>query len=132
MIYEYFVIRRDPISIGKRFLLSLILLSFVFISELGAASINLLVDDTMPQAVFAAGDIQAALKTRGHNVKQHHLTQLSRVADGVRIVLSLSSNEDIIRAIKSEGTKPPGALKSEGYSIRKSTKSRRTNYWIVG
>jgi len=123
---------RGPISIGKRFLAGLILLSFVFISELRAASINLFLDDNMPQAAFAIKDIQAALKTRGHNVRQLRLTQLSQVADGVRIVLSLTSNEDIVRALKSEGAKLPGILKSEGYGIRTSSKAERSTYWVVG
>ena len=79
--------------------LPLILFFFVFASNLGAASVNLLFDDKMPQAVFAAGDIQTALKARGHNVKQLRLTQFSQVTDGVRIVLSFSSNEDINHAV---------------------------------
>jgi len=132
MIYDCVIAMRGPISIGKRFLAGLILLSFVFISELRAASINLFLDDNMPQAAFAIKDIQAALKTRGHNVRQLRLTQLSQVADGVRIVLSLTSNEDIVRALKSEGAKLPGILKSEGYGIRTSSKAERSTYWVVG
>ncbi|HCO95928.1 MAG TPA: carbohydrate-binding family 6 protein, partial [Phycisphaerales bacterium] len=116
----------------RRIFTILILCSVTGISNLNAASVSLLLDNKLPQAVFAAGDIQVALRTRGHNVKLLRLTQFSRVTDGVRIVLSLSSDEDVIRAMKSEGARFPGALKSEAYSIRRSSKAGRTAYWAVG
>jgi hypothetical protein len=132
MIYDCLITRRGSISIGKRLLTSLILLSFVFVSELGAASVNLLFDDTMLQAMFAAGDIQAALRARDYNVNRLQLSQLSRINDGVLIVLSLNSNDNIVNVMQSEGAKLPGDLKSEGYSIRTTTKAGRTTYWVVG
>lgn len=132
MIYDCLITGRGPISIGKRFLAGLILLCFVFVSELWAASINLFVDDKMPQAVFAAGDIRAALKTKGHSIRQLHLSQLGRVTDGVRIVLFLKSNDNIISVMQSEGAGLPGDLKSEGYSIRTSSRAGRTAYWVAG
>ena len=110
----------------------LLLCCFAIVSDLKAVSVSLLLDDEIPQAVFAAEDIQAALKARGHNVRKLRLAQLSRVTDDVRIVLSLTSNEDIIRAMKSEGAKLPEILKKEGYSIRSSSKDERTIYWAVG
>ncbi len=132
MIYDCAITMRGPISIGKRLLASLILLSFVFISELEAASINLLVDDNMPQALFAAEDVRTALKTRGHSVRQLRLSQLSQVTDGVRIVISFKSKDNIINVMQSEGAELPGDLKSEGYSIRSSSKADRTTYWVIG
>jgi len=132
MIYDCVINMRGSISIRRRFLAGFILLCFVFVSECWAASVNLLFDDKMPQAVFAAGDIQVALKTRGHSVRQLHLSQISQVTDSVRIVLSLKSNSNIINMMQSEGARLPGDLKSEGYSIRTSSKAGQTNYWIVG
>src|SRR4030042_2203975 len=117
---------------GRRIFAVLILCCFAIVSELQAASVSLLVDDKMPQAVFAAGDIRAALKVKGHNVEQLSVTELGRVTDGELIVLSLNSNEDVIQAMQTEGAKPPGALKSEGYSIRRSSKAGRTAYWVIG
>ena len=132
MIYDCIITRRGPNSIGKRFLVTLVLLSFLFVSELGAASVNLLIDDRSPQVVFAAGDIQTALRARGHNVKRLNLTQLGGITDSVLIVLSLRSNKDIINAVQSEGAKPLETLRSEGYSIRRSSKAGRTSYWVIG
>ena len=110
----------------------LILCCFGMASDIEAASINLLVDDKIPQAMFAAEDIRAALRARDYNVNQLQLAQPSRITDGALIVLSLSSNEDIINAVQSEGAKPPGNLKSEGYSIRTSSQAGRTTYWVIG
>ncbi|MBN2593296.1 MAG: hypothetical protein JXA81_07295 [Sedimentisphaerales bacterium] len=132
MIYDCVITMRGPISIGKRFLAGLILLSFVFVSELWAASINLLVNDKMPQAVFATEDIRAALKVKGHTVRQLSLKQLSRIDDSERIVLSLKSNDDIINVMQSEGAEFPGDVKSEGYSIRTSSRAGRNTYWVLG
>jgi len=119
-------------TIGKRIFAVLIFCSVAIVSDLQAASISLLVNDKSPQAVFAAEDIQAALKARGHSVRQLNLAQLNGITDGELIVLSLSSNENIIHAMQSEGEKPPGTLKSEGYSIRRSSKAGRTACWVVG
>ena len=132
MIYDFFITMRGPISIGKRFLVSLILLSFVFVAELWAASVNLLFDSNVPQAVFTAEDIRATLKAEGHIVRQLSLKHLSRIDDSGRIVLSLKSNDDIINVMQSEGAKLPGILKSEGYSIRTSSRAGRTSYWVIG
>ena len=87
-------------TIGKRIFAVLILCSVAIVSDLQAASFSLLVDDKSPQAVFAAEDIRAALRARGHNVRQLRLTQLNQIADGVHIVLSLSSNENVIHAMQ--------------------------------
>ena len=127
-------------GIGRRIFTVLFLCSFA-VSELQAASITLLLDDKSPQAVFASQDIQTALRAKGHSVKQSRLRQLGQVTDGVRIVLLLRSNTDmdtyasnrrITREMLSEGASPPGTLRSEGYSIRTSSKAGRTTYWAVG
>ncbi len=102
------------------------------VSNLQAASIRLLFDDNSPQAGFASKDIEAALRTKGHSVRQSPLMRLGRVTDGVRIVLSLRSDTDVTRRMLSEGASPPGTLRSEGYSIRRSSKAGRTTYWVIG
>jgi len=119
-------------TIGRRIFTVLILCCFSIVSDLKAASISLFIDDKRPQAVFAAEDIRVALRTKGHKVRQLRLTQLSRIADGERIVLSLSSSEDVIDAMQSEGASPLGTLRSEGYSIRTSSKAGRNTCWVVG
>jgi len=100
--------------------------------ELHGASVRLLIEDKCPQAAFVAKDIKAALRARGHGVKQLRLRRPGQGGDGARIVLLLRSNEDIVREMVAQGGKPAGALKSEGYSIRTSSKDGRTTYWAVG
>ncbi len=118
-------------GIGRRIVAVLFLFSFA-VSELRAASITLLFDDKSPQAVFASKDVQTALRVKGHSVRQSRLTQLDQVTDGMRIVLLLRSDADVTRRMLSERASPPGTLRSEGYSIRTSTKAGRTTYWIIG
>jgi hypothetical protein len=119
-------------GIGRGIFAVLILCSFTIHSDLQAASVTVLIDDKSPQAAFAAEDIQTALRAKGHSVRQSSLRQLDQVADGVRIVLSLHSNTDITHQMQSERASSPGTLRSEGYSIRTTSKAGRTTYWAVG
>lgn len=95
-------------------------------------NVNLFLDGKCPQAVFASEEIQSSLKKRGHGIEQLDLTQLNRVTEGVNIILVTRSNENAIRQMQSEATRSPGALISEGYSLRISLKGGRTTYWVVG
>ncbi len=110
----------------------LLLCCFVIVSDLKAVSVSLLLDDEIPQAVFASEDIRAALVAKGHTVRQLNLKQFGRINDGERIVLFLNSNKAIINAMQSEEVKALGTLKSEGYSIRRSSGARRNTYWVLG
>jgi hypothetical protein len=96
-------------------------------TNLHAASVTLVVDSRSPQAVFASEDIEQALRTRGHSVKKSDLSRLRQARDDVRIVLCLRSDSNAYGVVNSE--KP---LKSEGYSIRASSKNGQTDYWVVG
>jgi len=97
-----------------------------------AAPMALFVDGKSPQAMFAAEDIQSSLKQKGHDVKQFSLAQLDRRTEGTRIILVPRSNAEAVRQMQSEGARPPGTLKSEGYSLRVSSKAGRSMYWVVG
>jgi len=97
-----------------------------------AAPIALFVDGKSPQAMFAAEDIQSSLKKKGYTVEQFNLAQLDRRAGGARIILVPRSNADVLRQMQSEGARPPGTLKSEGYSLRTSSRAGRPTYWVVG
>jgi hypothetical protein len=98
----------------------------------GGESIALFSDGKSPQATFACEEIQSSLKKKGHSVESLPLAQLDRRTRGTRIVLVSRSNEKAVRQMPSEGARPPGTLKSEGYSLRTSSKGGRTTYWVVG
>ena len=101
-------------------------------SSVSAASITLFMEGKSPQAVFAAEDIQASLEKKGHRVERFNLTQLDRIVEGARIILVPSSNANVVRQMQSDGARPPGTLKSEGYSLRTSSRAGGSTYWVVG
>ncbi|TKJ37704.1 MAG: carbohydrate-binding family 6 protein [Planctomycetes bacterium B3_Pla] len=101
-------------------------------AQVQAAAVTLLVDGENPQAVFASGEIQKALRARGHSVRQSDLTRLGRVTDDVRIVLGLLSETGVTGAMRSEGARSAGTLKGEGYSIRVGSIGGRATYWAIG
>ena len=117
---------------GSSICAGLLILCFVVFADLYGASVTLLVNNKSPQAAFATEDIQKALRTRGHSVKLLRLTQLERVTDDVRIVLCLRSNANTTGAMKSQKVRRPDSLKSEGYSIRTSSKDGQATHWVVG
>ncbi|UCG46030.1 MAG: hypothetical protein JSU94_11060 [Phycisphaerales bacterium] len=104
----------------------------VSVSGLRGATVTILFDRESPQAAFACKEIQAALKARGHSIAQSDLEQLQGVTEGVRIVLCPASDSGATGQMKSEGGRAPGALKSEGYSIRVTSGAGRSAFWAIG
>jgi hypothetical protein len=100
--------------------------------SVGGVPVNLFLDDASPQAVFASEEIQASLKKKGYRVERFSLTQPDRVTKGSRIVLTLLSNANAVGKMRSEGARPVGTLKTEGFSLRTSSKAGRSTYWVVG
>ncbi len=99
----------------------------------GAASqVTVVHDGKSPQSQFACEEIKSALVARGHSVRQSDLTELDRAGDNVRIVLAACSNTDVTAKMQLAGAKPPAALRSEGYSLRATSKAGRTTYWVLG
>ncbi len=111
-------------------------LTSLLIASIGAAGagspVTLVFDGENPQAQFACEEIKSALTARGHSVRQSELTGLDRIGGDVCIVLAPRSNTDVTAKMQIEGAKPPGSLRSEGYSLRVTSKAGRTTYWVVG
>ncbi|MBN2314119.1 MAG: hypothetical protein JXM79_09330 [Sedimentisphaerales bacterium] len=97
-----------------------------------SSRIQLFLDAQCPQAVFTCEEIQSSLIKRGRGIEQYDLTQLGRITKATSIILVPRSNANAIRKMESEGVHPSGTLKSEGYSLRTSSKDGRTTYWVVG
>ncbi len=104
--------------------------SFLFAKS--TVPVALFVDDTSPQTMFAVKEIQASLKKKGQSVEQFSLAPLDQATEGTRIILVLHSNANAVRHMQAEGARPLGTLKSEGYSLRTSSRGGRTTYWVVG
>jgi len=120
------------IDLARRFHAASLLFCLLMASALHAASVTFCVEGRSPQAVFAAEDIQDALWTRGYGIRRSNLAKLDQVPEGTRIVLGPRSSAVLIKMMQSDGARPIGTLKSEGYSIRVSSKGPRTTYWVVG
>jgi len=119
-------------GIGSPICAALLLSCVLVFSNLHAASVTVLIDGKSPQVVFATEEIQKTLQEQGHRVRLSGLGGLGQVTDDICIVLCLQSNADVIGKMETEGARPPGNLKSEGYSIRTSSREGRTTNWIVG
>ena len=105
---------------------ALLLGGIVGVVSTEAAVVDLSVDHDVPQAAFAARDIQKALESRGHRVTA------SASPDGIRIVLCLRSEARQIVRDLSGWRELPQAAKPEGYSIRVTSKPNETTYWVIG
>ena len=116
----------------RRFHAASLLCCLVVVSALHAASVTFCLDGRNPQAVFAAEDIQNALWTRGYGIQRSSLGKLDLAAKGPRIVLGPRSYRKLSDALQADGAASLGRLKSEGYSIRVSSRAGRTTYWVVG
>ncbi len=121
-----------PFGIGRKVFSALLLCCFAAVPGVQGARVSLLVEDKCPQAAFAAEGIEAALRARGHKVKQSRLKQRLQAAQGISIVLVLQSNEGIVNEMTSQGAKAPANLRNEGYSIRTNSTDGRRTYWVVG
>ena len=108
--------------------------SLVFAANTGAGAtvVTLFFDSESPQTTFAAEDIRTSLNKKGYRVEPLSLAQLDRSTEGMRIILVPRSNTNALRNMPSEGARPPGTLKSEGYGLRVSSKGGRSTYWVVG
>ncbi|UCC99441.1 MAG: hypothetical protein JSW66_06065, partial [Phycisphaerales bacterium] len=114
-------------------LLSLGISPLVASNAVGAASpVTILFDGKSPQSLFACGEIQSALRAKGFVPRQSDLTGLDQITGGAYIVLALRSDTDAVAIMQREGAKPPGSLRSEGYSLRTTSQEGRTICWAVG
>lgn len=113
-------------------LTALWLIATAVIVNLHAESVALFLDNQTPQARFAAAEIDSALKTRMHRLKRFDLADLANAEEGIRLVLALRSNTEVLRRLQSDSANPPGNLKAEGYSLRVTSESGNTTYWVIG
>jgi len=86
----------------------------------------------MPPALFAFGEIRTALEKKGYRLGKLGLSQLHQAASNSRIVLCLRSDTDTAKRGKEEGAAFPGVLRSEGYSLRVTSRDGRSTYWVIG
>ncbi|MFC1603722.1 alpha-glucuronidase family glycosyl hydrolase [Planctomycetota bacterium] len=91
------------------------------------SKVTLLSDEKNPKIAFAMQELQGALADRGHTVSHESLAQVGKGGTGIFIVLATQADTAMIDAISLSKN-----LKSEGFSIRKTSDRNRVVYWVVG
>jgi len=120
------------LEVGPYIFVALLICCSFSCSALRANSLTMLVDSKGPQAAFASEDITKALRAKGFDVKKSPLEKLEKIEQGTCIVLSELSNADVLNKMRKAGARPSNTLKSEGYSIRATSRPDRQTYWIIG
>lgn len=119
-------------NMGIRLRASLLVCCLLAAPGLRASEVSLFVDNECPPALFASDDLREALKARGHRVEQYAVGRLVEVACDIRVALADRSNSAITERARKAGASLPNEFKAEGYSIRVTSASGRTTYWVIG
>src|SRR5688572_9903479 len=93
-----------------------------------AETVQLYFDPAIPQIVFAAGDIKAALEKQKFTVETHKLDALSKAGTGKKIVLALATDKTVTSVLSAQGGKPAASLGEQAYALRTTTKPDM-GYW---
>jgi hypothetical protein len=100
-------------------------------SSLAADPVSLIYDDTAPQYVFAASEIQTSLKKRGFIFTVIPIKKISTARTSVRIVLT-SKNSAEARQFLAQSASTLPFLSGEGYALRKQSGNGYTTWWVIG
>jgi len=100
--------------------------------NLHAATVTILLDSSVPQAVFASTDIREALAEKRFQVKHTGLSRMSTDSGSIRIVLSKASVGDTAMALNAAGGIQLSKLAPEGFSLRKTVSAGQITYWVIG
>lgn len=112
--------------------LLVLLLCLIRASAAVGAEVILHVPDDVAPAAFAASEIESALRKRGDSVVRHRLASGdSAEGSGIHIVLALSGDAHLARAMKRTGAMSVSGIPKEGFSIRRSAAPANAT-WIVG
>ncbi|MCX6855735.1 MAG: hypothetical protein NTV80_12620 [Verrucomicrobia bacterium] len=96
-----------------------------------AETVGLYYDPAMPQIVFAAGDIKAALERQKHKVETHELAELVKADSGKKIVLAVATDKAVTAQLSDQGGKPVTDLGPQAYALRTTTQPDMS-YWVLG
>jgi len=84
-----------------------------------------------PQHEFAAGDIKSALESRGYSVSLEDISSLDSNYEGMKIVLSLENNSNVISLLLAQGGSSTDDLGEQAYALR-TTITSQMSYWVIG
>lgn len=88
-------------------------------------------DNTVEQIKFAAGDIKSALESKGFTVEMLPLSALHAKYSKKKVVIALSSNDEVTKLLTREGGVIPTGLGEQAYSLH-TTNKKEDSYWVLG
>ena len=97
-----------------------------------AMEVQVVFDPQAKGISFSAGDIDAALKKKGHTSTLVRLGDMKTAAEGVAIVIAPLGNDAVQDAFVTAGGKLPTGLQPEGYAIRSTKTSGAETWWVWG
>lgn len=87
-------------------------------SALSSAQAAVSFDSQLPQAAFAAREVEQALADAKEPAR--------------RVVFALSSPDGLLKELQDAGAKAPGKLAPEGFSIRTGNEAGQPVVWVIG
>ena len=126
------IAQRQPGTVKPQFpiLGVMCLLCMLLVIPASAMDVQVVFDSQAKGISFAAGDIDTALKKKGHTPTLVRPGDMKATADGMAIVLAPLGNDAAQKAFVAAGGKLPTGLQPEGYAIQ-STKTADTKTWWV-
>lgn len=110
---------------------SALLLFLALVCKAESREYTLYFDHDEPALRFGVGDLAKALENDGHSVSRKRLETLP---DQPRssFIIGYADDASLVERLAASGGQAPGTLKSEGYSLRKTSDGDNAVYWCLG
>lgn len=94
-------------------------------------TVGVFYDSAIGQIQFAAGDIKAALESKGFTVEMLGLGQLNPAYANKKVVLALAGNSTVTTVLTVQGGTIPQGLGDQAYALR-TTMPGQPSFWALG
>ncbi|MBD3268281.1 carbohydrate-binding family 6 protein, partial [bacterium] len=108
------------------------LLASFAITAAQAANVTIYLDRDIPQAVFAADEVQQALQAKGYGMETADLGRLKQDPHGHRVVFVKHGNGSVLSRMGRKRNTLQPLMKQEGYGIRAVSDGIYKTIWVVG
>jgi hypothetical protein len=96
-----------------------------------AEVVGIFYDEALPQAAFAASEIQKTLANQSHSVELRALSSSGASYPSQKIVLALADDRAVKRALVAQGGDVPEGLGEQAYALRTTVKGTPC-HWVIG
>ena len=99
-----------------------------------AETVSVFFDAKIPQFVFAADDIKAALEKKKYQVDYKDIASLGETHTGSKVVIALNSQASITTLMTGQGGSKTLELGEQAYALRTTTinNNAEKSYWVLG